>query len=124
MVKDQFFNTTTLEGGIPRDLAEGIKTSIFAGDQAMLSIVRFEPGSIGVIHDHPEEQWGICLSGHGIRIQDGERVSVKAGDFWLTPGGVSHGMEAGADGMVVIDVFAPPRGSYKVAGSGFSAGGS
>jgi hypothetical protein len=31
-------------------------------------------------------------------------------------------MEAGGDGMVVIDVFAPPRGSYKTAGSGFAAG--
>ncbi len=119
MVKDHFFNTKALEDGIDRDLAEGIKTSIFSGDQAMLSIVRFEPDSIGAIHDHPEEQWGICMSGSGIRIQDGIRVPVEAGDFWLTPGGVSHGMEAGKNGMVVIDVFAPPRGSYKTAGSGF-----
>jgi hypothetical protein len=28
-------------------------------------------------------------------------------------------MEAGENGMTVIDVFAPPRGSYKAAGSGF-----
>lgn len=119
MTTEHFFNTTSLQGGIDRDLAEGIKTSIFSGDQAMLSIVRFEPGSVGAIHDHPEEQWGICLSGNGIRIQQGERVPVKAGDFWLTPGGVSHGMQAGESGMTVIDVFAPPRGSYKTAGSGF-----
>ena len=89
MIEDFFFNTGKLTGGIDRDLAEGIKTSIFAGDQAMLSIVRFEPDAVGSIHDHPEEQWGICLSGGGIRIQAGERISVEAGDFWLTPGSIS-----------------------------------
>ena len=121
MAKDNFFNLNTLQGGIDRNLAPGIDTSIFLGDQAMISVVRFEPGSTGQIHSHPEEQWGFCQSGHGIRIQDGERVAVKSGDFWLTPGGIKHGMEAGDKGMMVIDVFAPPRGDYKTAGSGFSA---
>ncbi len=115
-----FFNLNTLEGGIERNLAPGIDTSIFVGDQAMISVVRFEPGSVGKIHSHREEQWGICQTGHGIRIQEDERVAVQAGDFWQTPGGMKHGMEAGDEGMVVIDVFAPPRASYKTAGSGFS----
>ncbi len=120
MGKKHFFNLKTLQGGIERNLAPGVDTSIFVGDQAMISVVRLEPGSVGKIHSHPEEQWGICQSGHGIRIQDGERVAVKAGDFWLTPGGIKHGIEAGNEGMMVIDVFAPPRQSYKTAGSGFS----
>ncbi len=121
MGNSNFFNFDTLIGGLERNLAPGIDTSIFIGDQAMVSVVQFEPNSTGEIHSHPEEQWGFCLSGHGIRIQDGERVLVKQGDFWLTPGDVNHGMEAGDEGMKVIDVFAPPRGSYKTAGSGFSA---
>ena len=121
MSNSNFFNLNTLEGGIDRNLAPGIDTSIFVGDQAMISVVHFEPGSHGEIHSHPEEQWGFCQTGHGIRIQDGKRVVVGAGDFWLTPGGIAHGMEAGDDGMVVVDVFAPPRGSYKTAGSGFAA---
>lgn len=116
-----FFNLDTLENGIDRNLAPGVDTTIFSGDQAMISVVRFEPGTTGQIHHHPEEQWGICRSGSGVRIQDGKRVPVKAGDFWLTPGGVSHGMEAGDDGLVVIDVFAPPRSAYKSGGSGFAA---
>lgn len=115
-----FFHLDRLEGGIARNLAPGVDTTIFSGDQAMISVVRFKPDSKGSIHRHPEEQWGICRSGGGVRIQDGERIPVRAGDFWLTPGGVPHGMEAGEEGMVVIDVFAPPRGSYKEGGSGFS----
>jgi quercetin dioxygenase-like cupin family protein len=97
-----------------------MKSNIFFGDNAMISIVEIEPDTAGKMHSHPEEQWGICQSGHGIRIQDGVRVVVKAGDFWLTPGGIKHGMEAGDEGMMVVDVFAPPRASYKTAGSGFS----
>ena len=116
-----FFNLSSLKNGIDRALAPGVDTTIFPGDQAMISVVRFKPRAKGRVHEHPEEQWGICYAGHGVRIQDGERVAVRAGDFWLTRGGTPHGMEAGDDGMVVIDVFAPPRGAYKSAGSGFAA---
>ena len=122
MGKQHFFNLQHLDGGIDRELAAGIDTTIFSGEQAMISVVRFKPGAEGQIHAHPEEQWGICREGSGTRIQDGQHIEVKAGDFWLTPGGISHGMIAGETGMVVIDIFAPPRRAYKSGGSGFAAG--
>lgn len=121
MTSRHFFNLDSLEGGVDRELAAGIVTSLFQGKQAMISVVRFEPGSKGQIHEHPEEQWGFCREGSGVRIQDGKRFTVRSGDFWLTPGGMLHGMEAGESGMVVIDIFAPPRGAYQVRGSGFAA---
>lgn len=123
MAEGNFFNLDELKGGMDRTLAPGLATTIFSGEQAMISVVRFEPGAKGEIHHHPEEQWGICRKGSGVRIQDGHRINVQAGDFWLTPGGVPHGMEAGPDGMVVIDFFAPPRGAYKSEGTGFSSDG-
>ncbi|MEM8571982.1 MAG: cupin domain-containing protein [Pseudomonadota bacterium] len=116
-----FFNTADLSAGIARTLAPGIDTRIFAGDQAMLSLVRFEAHSEGAVHAHPEEQWGVLLSGSGTRIQDGAEVPVGPGDFWLTPGGVPHGFRAGPEGAEVLDIFAPPREAYRKAGSGFSA---
>lgn len=115
-----FFNIDELEQGIARDLAEGMTTRIFPGEQAMISIVRIEPNRAGNIHSHPQEQWGFCLRGSGIRIQDGEEIAVGAGDFWRTPGDVEHGFVAGDDGAVIFDVFAPPRKEYTRAGSGFS----
>jgi quercetin dioxygenase-like cupin family protein len=105
--------------GIPRELAPGINTRIFAGDQAMLSVVRMEPHAEGSIHSHPEEQWGVLLEGDAVRIQEGEEVPVRAGDFWRTPGGVSHGIRAGVAGAVVLDIFSPPRKAYTKAGAGF-----
>jgi unsaturated pyranuronate lyase len=121
------FNTADAEGGIRRELAPGITTTIYSGDQAMLSIVRFEPGVRGTLHHHPEEQWGYCLSGSGVRFHgdDGadDGVAVKPGDFWRTPGGLAHTMQAGGDGLVVIDIFAPPRKAYQKPGSGFASTG-
>lgn len=116
---DNFFNLDDLSQGISRQLAEGISTRIFPGDQAMLSLVRCEPGSAGSIHSHPEEQWGVCLEGSGLRIQDGVEVPFAKGDFWRTPGGVEHGIRVGPDGATVLDVFAPPRDEYRKTGSGF-----
>lgn len=120
-----FFNIDSAEGGISRELAPGITTTIYSGDQAMLSIVRFEPNVRGTVHHHPEEQWGYCLSGSGVRFHGGDDttdgVPVKPGDFWRTPGELPHTMQAGGDGLMVIDIFAPPRKAYQKPGSGFAA---
>ena len=74
------------------------------------------------MHDHPEEQWGLCLEGSGIRFQGGEEIAFSKGDFWRTPGGVPHTMRAGEDGCRVLDIFAPPRDEYRKPGSGFGNG--
>lgn len=116
---DEFFNLDDLDQGLFRQLAPGLTTRIFAGEQAMLSVVSFKPNAEGTLHSHPEEQWGVMLEGNGVRTQGGEDVPVKAGDFWRTPGGVPHTLKAGAEGARVLDVFSPPRAEYRKAGSGF-----
>lgn len=113
------FNLHDETQGIARTLAEGITTRIFPGDQAMLSVVRIAPHSEGTLHSHPQEQWGVLLEGELVRIQGGEEVAVKAGDFWCTPGGVEHSVRTGDVGAVVLDVFAPPRDEYRKPGEGF-----
>ncbi|MCH8925702.1 MAG: cupin domain-containing protein [Proteobacteria bacterium] len=119
MAVENFFNLSDPDQGIPRQLAEGIATRVFPGEQAMLSLVTIEPNAEGRMHSHPEEQWGIMLEGEGVRVQDGVEVAVKKGDFWRTPGGVPHTFRAGPAGATVLDVFAPPREEYRKAGSGF-----
>ena len=117
--KDEFFNLDDTSQGLFRELAPGLTTRIFAGEQAMLSVVSFEPNAEGTLHSHPEEQWGVMLAGDGIRTQGGEQIPVKAGDFWRTPGNVEHTLKAGPDGAKVLDVFSPPRDEYRKPGSGF-----
>ncbi|MBT4888130.1 MAG: cupin domain-containing protein [Rhodospirillales bacterium] len=108
-----------MDQGIHRVLAKGLETRVFPGDQAMISIVRIGPNERGTTHAHPEEQWGFIFRGSGIRIQDGIETAVSEGDFWRTPGNVEHTFQAGPDGAVVYDVFAPPRDEYKKPGEGF-----
>jgi quercetin dioxygenase-like cupin family protein len=118
--QENFFNLDAAHQGIARQLADGMSTRVFPGDDAMISVVRIEPNKSGETHSHPQEQWGLCVRGSGLRRQGGEEFEVSAGDFWRTPGGVAHGFTAGPDGAVIYDVFAPPREEYRNAGSGFS----
>ncbi len=113
------FNLADDAQGIHRKLGEGITTRIFVGDNAMLSVVRIAPHSTGKVHSHPQEQWGILLEGECVRIQGGQEVAMKAGDFWHTPGDVPHGIRTGDVGATVLDVFSPPREEYRKAGEGF-----
>ena len=113
------FNRDDESQGIFRQLAEGVSTRIFIGDKSMLSIVKIEPHSHGKIHSHPEEQWGVLLEGECVRIQDGEEIVMRIGDFWHTPGNVLHGMRTGSSSAAVLDIFSPPRPEYKQTGDGF-----
>ncbi|MGH1590160.1 cupin domain-containing protein [Methylobacterium phyllosphaerae] len=116
---DEFHSLDNPTDGLLRELASGLTTRIFAGEQAMLSIVSLEPNCAGTMHHHPEEQWGVLLEGTAVRVQGDEEIAVKKGDFWRTPGGVPHTMKAGPEGARVLDIFAPPRPEYRKAGQGF-----
>jgi len=117
---ENFFNIDDLAQGISRELGPGLSTRIFAGDHAMVSVVRVEPGAVGTLHHHPEEQRGLMLEGPAVRVQGDVEVAVKTGDFWRTPGNVPHTIRAGPDGAVILDVFSPPRAAYTKPGSGFA----
>lgn len=117
--KSWVFNIDEESQGIPRTLTEGITTRVFCGDRVMLSVVRIEPHTTGTVHSHSEEQWGLLLEGDCVRIQGGEEIAMKPGDFWHTPSGVPHGIRTGDLGATVLDVFSPPREEYKKAGEGF-----
>ena len=108
-------------GGIPRQLAPGIAARIFPGFNVMLSVVTMEPHASSPVHSHPNEQWGVCLEGEWIRIQDGEEHHVRTGDFWQTPPNVPHGGRTLDQPCIVLDIFAPPREEYRQAGQGYGS---
>ena len=115
---ENFFNLDNMSQGIMRELGPGVTTRIFAGDHAMLSVVRLNPGAESEIHSHEQEQWGVLLSGDGVRVQGNESVGVSVGDFWRTPSNVLHAFRAGSEGATILDVFSPPREEYRIKGSG------
>jgi quercetin dioxygenase-like cupin family protein len=87
----------------------------------MLSVAIIEPHTISTIHSHPEEQWGVLLEGECIRIQNGEEVAMKAGDFWCTSANTPHGVRTGERGAKILDIFSPPRKAYTQPGEGLAA---
>ena len=61
----------------------------------------------------------MLLEGSAVRVQDGEKIPVKKGDFWRTPGNIVHTLRASPEAARVLDLFSPPRPEYRKAGSGF-----
>ncbi len=59
--KAEYHNLDKPDDGLLRELAPGLTTRIFAGEQAMLSVVTIAPNAEGKMHHHPEEQWGVLL---------------------------------------------------------------
>ena len=109
------------EGGMFRKLAEGMTTTIFPGEKAMLSVVTIEPHAMGVMHSHAEEQWGVVLEGSATRYQDDFEFEIVEGDIFRTPPHAEHTMKAGPRGIKVLDIFAPVREDYLKPGERFSA---
>jgi quercetin dioxygenase-like cupin family protein len=111
----------SLDEGLSRQLQNGINTHIFFSKNVMLSVAEIAPNVISTVHSHPEEQWGYLLQGDCIRIQGGEEVAMKVGDFWCTPPNTPHGVRTGPTGAIVMDIFSPPRGAYTIPGEGLAA---
>lgn len=107
--------------GLERKLQDGVITHIFFGKNIMLSLAEIAPNTVSTIHSHPEEQWGVLLEGECIRVQGGEEVAMKAGDFWYTPANTPHGVRTGKVGAKILDIFSPPRQAYTKPGEGLAA---
>jgi quercetin dioxygenase-like cupin family protein len=90
----------------------GVEIRTTAGHQLMLSVVRFEPGSVVPDHSHPHEQMGMMISGRlEFTVDDTTRV-LGPGDIWRIPGGVVHSVRALEEPAVALDVFHPIREDY------------
>lgn len=106
----------------PKDLAEitpirvweGIRVRRVEGDQLTLAIVELDPNAVVPEHRHPNEQNGMVIEGQ-MDFQVGEERRVLGpGGTWRILGDVPHQAQAGPDGAVVIDVFAPIRSDWDV----------
>ena len=79
----------------------------------MLNLVELDPGAVVAAHSHPHDQLGIVLSGEIVMIIEDEERPCHAMDAMHIPSGVVHGAYAGAEGAVVLDVFAPIREDFR-----------
>jgi quercetin dioxygenase-like cupin family protein len=98
---------------VPRRLADGVVTRVLSGTQLTFVYVELEPGVPVAEHAHDNEQIGVLLAGSiAFRIGGDLRVQ-RAGETWVIPPGVRHGIdETGPEGAVMVEAFAPARPEY------------
>jgi quercetin dioxygenase-like cupin family protein len=90
----------------------GVEILTTSGKNLMLSVVRFEPGSVVAEHSHPHEQMGMLLEGR-LEFTIGSVTRVLGpGEVWRIPGGVLHSVRAFESPALALDVFHPIREDY------------
>jgi len=96
-----------------KELAPGIVTRTFWGENLLVSMVELEADRPLPEHHHPHEQAGIVVEGSLTMTIGGETKTLNAGDVFVAPGNVPHSAVTGPDGARVIDVFSPVREDLK-----------
>jgi quercetin dioxygenase-like cupin family protein len=93
-------------------VGEGVRRKILGYDKdLMLVLVEFKKGSIGYVHKHPHKQVSYLIRGSFEVNIDGEKKVQKAGDVYMIPSNVEHGVVALED-SALIDVFNPHREDF------------
>lgn len=98
--------------GSRHEIFPGVEIRTTAGKGVMLSVVRFEPGSVVAVHAHPHEQMGMMIEGRLEFTVGGVTRTLGPGDIWRIPSDVPHSVRALDGPAVALDVFHPIRHDY------------
>ena len=96
-----------------RDLSPGVTLKTMWGEKIMMSLVELEPNSVVPMHSHLNEQAGMVLEGEFLFKIGNESKVVKAGEYYIIPGGIDHSVQACDEPFKALDIFSPPREDYK-----------
>lgn len=99
----------------PQAIWDGLIARAVHGERLTLAVVEVEPDADLPEHSHDNEQLGIVLRGSlTLRVGEEERV-LGPGQTWRIDSHTPHSGRGGAEGAVVVDVFAPPRHDWAAA---------
>lgn len=91
---------------------DSVRARKVEGEGITLAVVELAPGAVVPEHRHVQEQLGICIEGSVRFSVDSEVRDLGPGGTWRVLSDRPHGVVAGPDGAVVIDVFAPARDDW------------
>lgn len=86
-----------------QDVLPGISRQVIHGDRQTMVRYVYAPGSIFPVHQHPEEQITVVVSGRIAFTVNGNRVELGPGGVAVLPGNVPHGAEVIGD--VTVETF-------------------
>lgn len=79
----------------------------------MIVYYEIKPGTIFPRHDHPHAQFGFVIQGQGNFKVGDRKWSLKKGDGYFIPPGLSHELQtSGSEIFVVVDFFTPERADF------------
>jgi quercetin dioxygenase-like cupin family protein len=80
-------------------------------DQGSLTIYRYsiESGASFPLHRHPEEQTVVVMNGRCTLRTDKQTIELAAGDLIHSVSMEPHGITAGEDGVVFLNIITPRR---------------
>jgi len=92
-----------------RQIWQSVGVRTIDGERLTMGVVELDANALVPEHRHDHEQLGMVLHGSlEFRVGD-ERRELGPGGTWKIPSNVPHEVNVGAEGAVVLDVFAPVR---------------
>jgi quercetin dioxygenase-like cupin family protein len=96
----------------PRELIPGTTVRFVHSDRMTMAHWHFDPEIELPEHSHPHEQITTITVGEFELEIDGDRVTLRAGDFLVIPPHAVHSGRSITD-CRIIDVFCPVREDYR-----------
>jgi quercetin dioxygenase-like cupin family protein len=97
----------------PARIWDGVLARAVHADRLTLGFVDIDPGVQVPLHQHENEQVGFVLRGSVTMVVGGDSRELRVGETYQIASQVPHSAKAGADGVSVVDVFAPIREDWK-----------
>jgi quercetin dioxygenase-like cupin family protein len=97
----------------PTRIWDGVLARVVNGDRLSIGFVDIEPNAEVPEHRHENEQVGFVLRGSVTMVVDGQARELRVGETYTIASQLPHSAKAGADGVSVVDVFAPVRADWK-----------
>ena len=97
----------------PARIWDGVLARVVNGDRLTIGFVDIDPNVQVPEHRHENEQVGFVLRGSVTMTVNGQSRELRVGETYTIGSQVAHAARAGADGVSVVDVFAPVRQDWK-----------
>jgi len=96
------------------ELGDGIRRKIVGHTPELMSVlVHFDAGAIGTPHAHDaHDQIAFCVAGSFECEVGGVKKVIRAGEAFVAPRLVMHGVKALEADSVLLDAFSPRRDDY------------
>jgi quercetin dioxygenase-like cupin family protein len=99
----------------PARIWDGVLARVVNGDRVTIGFVDIDPNAQVPEHRHENEQVGFVLRGSVTMVVNGQSRELRVGETYTIASQLPHSAKAGADGVTVVDVFAPVRQDWKAA---------